>query len=150
METNIIFIVLNSAVKSHIVCELAEKCYLNDKRVIIYIDREEECNKIDNVLWTWKQHSFVPHKCVNSLSSSHTEAVILTTEIKTVSDYDTLLMFDPVPLDIINQFSLAIDFAEKYDKQAIALSRERYKLYRDQKLRIDTMQPGEFLHTAFS
>ncbi|MCK4754438.1 MAG: DNA polymerase III subunit chi, partial [Calditrichia bacterium] len=62
MSTGIFFIVLKSAVKSRIVCDLAEKCYLNNRRIVIYTNSEEECNKFDSLLWTWKQQSFVPHK----------------------------------------------------------------------------------------
>ena len=56
-------------------------------------------------------------------------------------------MIDPLPIEIIDQFSTAIDFAEKYDAHGIELSRERYKLYKEHQLHIDTLQPGEFLHS---
>ena len=54
MSTEIVFIVLNSAVKLRIVCDLAEKCYLNNQRIVIYTKSEEECNLIDSLVWTWK------------------------------------------------------------------------------------------------
>ena len=148
MNTEIVFIVLNSAVKSQTVCDLAEKCYLNNQRIVIYTKRREECNLIDSLLWTWKQQSFVPHKCLDNLSKSENESIILTTNIDSAADYDTLLLVDPLPLETISKFSMVIDFAEKYDSQGIELSRKRYKLYKDQNYKINTLQPGEFLHTA--
>ena len=150
MATNIIFIVLNSAVKSRIVCDLAENCYLNGERLVIYIKSEEECKKIDLLLWTWKQQSFVPHKYFDTLSTSQKEPIVLTTNIDTPVDYTTVILVDPLPLEKVNQFSKVIDFAEKYDSHGLELSRQRYKIYKDQGLKISTLQPGEFLHSATS
>jgi len=148
MSAEITFIVLNSAVKSRIVCDLTEKCYLNNQRIVIYTKSEEECKKIDSLLWTWKQQSFIPHKCLDSLSKSQNEPVVLTTSIESSADYDTVILVDPLPMETVSQFSTVIDFAEKYDSQGIELSRKRYKLYKDQNFKINTLQPGEFLHTA--
>jgi DNA polymerase-3 subunit chi len=150
MAAEIVFIVLNSAVKSRIVCDLAENCYLNNRRIAIYASNEEECKKYDSLLWTWKQQSFVPHKYLYALSASQEEPIILTTQIDSPGDYDTVLMVDPLPLESVNQFSTVIDFAEKYDSQALELSRKRFKLYKEQNLKIETLQPGEYLHTASS
>ena len=114
MNTNVVFIVLNSAVKSRIVCDLAEKCYLDSQRLVIYAENENECKNLDMILWTWKQHSFVPHKYLDSLSEAHPEPVIITSRIEINADYGTLLLVDPLPLAVISQFPVVIDFAEKY------------------------------------
>jgi len=150
MATDIIFIVLNSAVKSRIVCDLAEKCYHNNRRIAIYSSNEEECKKYDSLLWTWKQQSFVPHIYLDILSESFPEPIVITTKIDSPADYDTVLMIDPLPIEIVNQFPTVIDFAEKYDSQGIELSRKRFKLYKEQNLHIESLQPGEFLHSALS
>lgn len=148
MATDIVFIVLNSAVKSRIVCDLTEKCYINKKRIAIFSNSEEECKKYDALLWTWKQQSFVPHKCLDVLSDPHIEPIIITTNIESPADYDTVLLIDPLPVESVKKFSTAIDFAEKYDSQGIELSRQRYKQYKDLNLKIETLQPGEYLHSS--
>ena len=148
MATDIVFIVLNSAVKSRIVCDLAEKCYLNNRRIAIYSSTEEECKKYDSLLWTWKQQSFVPHKYIDILSEPHKEPIILTTAIESPADYDTVLLIDPLPVESADKFSTVIDFAEKYDSHGIELSRDRYRVYKEHNLNIETLQPGEFLHSA--
>jgi DNA polymerase-3 subunit chi len=148
MATDIIFIVLNSAIKSRIVCDLAEKCYLNKRRIAIFSESTEECKKYDSLLWTWKQQSFVPHKYIDVLSESHVEPIILTTQIASSADYDTVLLIDPLPLEFVARFKTVIDFAEKYDTQGIEQSRIRYKNYKAQNYNIDTLQPGEFLHSS--
>ena len=146
MPEKVYFIVLNSAIKSRIVCDLAEKCYQDDKRLVIYSDTKEICSNLDKMLWTWKQQSFIPHKYIPSLENSEYEPVILTNNIQSAGDYDTILLHDPLPIEKLNRFTNIIDFAEKYDTQALEASRDRYKKYRGQKYAIDTLQPGEFLH----
>jgi len=150
MGADIVFIVLNSAVKSRIVCDLAENCYLNDRRIVIYSESEEDCRKLDSLLWTWKQQSFIPHKYLEVLSNSYIEPIVITTNIDSPADYDTLIMVNPLPLETAKQFSTVIDFAEKYDSQGLDLSRKRFRLYKEQDLKIETLQPGEFLHTTSS
>ena len=125
MDTNIIFIVLNSAVKSRIVCDLAEKCYLDNQRIVIYAENENECKNIDMLLWTWKQQSFIPHMFLDSLSEPHQEPVIITSLIEANADYSTLLLVDPLPLAVVSQFPTVIDFAEKYEAQALESRRKR-------------------------
>jgi DNA polymerase-3 subunit chi len=148
MATEIVFIVLNSAVKSRIVCDLAEKCYLNKRRIAIFSKNESECKKYDALLWTWKQQSFLPHKYLEVLSENHREPIVLTTQVDLTADYDTVLMIDPLPLETVSKFSMVIDFAEKYDSEGIELSRERFKVYKQHKFNIETLQPGEFLHSS--
>jgi DNA polymerase-3 subunit chi len=148
MATDIVFVVLNSAIKSRIVCDLAEKCYLNMRRIAIFSDSIEECQKYDSLLWTWKQQSFVPHKYIDVLSESHLEPIVLTTQIESSADYDTVLMADPLPIEFTAKFETVIDFAEKYDSQSIEQSRIRYKNYKAKDYHIDTLQPGEFLHSS--
>ena len=50
MPEKVVFIVLNSAIKSRIVCDLAEKCYLDGKSLVIYSDKNETCASLDALL----------------------------------------------------------------------------------------------------
>ena len=148
MTTEIVFIVLNSAIKSRIVCDLTENCYLKKERLVIFTKNEDEGKRIDSLIWTWKQHSFVPHKYLERLSTSQKEPVVLTTNIENPADYTTVLLVAPLPVEQVKQFSKVIDFAEKYDSSKIESSRQRYKIYKEHDLKISTLQPGEFLHSA--
>jgi DNA polymerase-3 subunit chi len=147
MSVKVSFIVLNSAIKSRIVCDLAEKCYQDGKRLVIFSATIEGGSSLDTMLWTWKQQSFIPHKYTDSLQQAHEEPVVLTSDLQSAADYSTLLLYDPAPLEKLKQFSNIIDFAEKYDEQALQASRDRYKTYRDHNFTIETVQPGEFLHS---
>ena len=148
MNPKIVFIVLSSAVKEKIVCDLAEKCFLSHKRAVILVKDENEAQQIDKLLWIWKQQSFVPHCYTGALDESFTESVVITTQVKQNPDFDILLTVHPVDWDIMDQFGMVIDFAEKYDSHALQESRNRFRKFKEKGITVTSMQPGEFLHST--
>ena len=148
MNPNVVFIVLSSAVKEKIVCDLAEKCFLSHKRVVILVKDEYEAQQIDKLLWIWKQQSFVPHCFTSILDESFAESVVITTQVKQNPDFDILLTVHPVNWEIMDKFGMVIDFAEKYDSHALQESRNRFRKYKDKGITVTSMQPGEFLHST--
>jgi DNA polymerase-3 subunit chi len=148
LNPNIVFIVLSSAVKEKIVCDLAEKCFLSHKRVVILVKDENEAQQIDKLLWMWKQQSFVPHRYSESLDESFAESVVITTQVNKNPDFDILLTLHPVDWDILVKFGMVIDFAEKYDSHALQESRNRFRNFKEKGVSVSSMQPGEFLHST--
>ena len=146
MECEVIFIILSHANKQHIICDLTEKLYTQGKRVILYSDSERITGELDRLLWVWKQSSFIPHICLGELSTSLEEPVVITNGVVNNMDYDVLIQVTPAADHIRNQFALAIDFAEKYDTNALESSRERYRRLQREKVKLKSMQAGEFMH----
>jgi DNA polymerase-3 subunit chi len=147
MSARVVFIILTSAVKSRIVCDLAEKCYEDGKKLVIYSAKKETGKNLDQLLWIWKQQSFIPHCFLDNLSENQPEPVVLTNKIEKPGSYDCIILYDPLPVEQLRSFDLVIDFAEKYDATALSESRTRYKIYRGQDYQIDSLPPGEFLHS---
>ena len=144
-KNEVIFIILTGTNKGSIICDLVEKYYLAKKRIIISIKDGEEARSFDQLLWTWKQSSFIPHRFFESLDSRPEEPVVITSTLNESLGFDVLIMFDPVPINIMHNFSKIIDFAEKYDPNRLTKSRERYKEYMKDNFKLETMRPGEFL-----
>lgn len=42
-------------------CRLLEKAYLRGHRVFVYCDNQQDAEKLDELLWTFKDNSFIPH-----------------------------------------------------------------------------------------
>ena len=145
MSPQLYFIVLNSDIKKRIICDLTEKCYNESKKIVLYVQKPEEAEQLDNVLWTWKQSSFIPHVYVSCMDRTYPEPVVITNDIAENSDFQILLMVNPSPGDIIQKFRKVIDFAEKYDVRLLEASRERFRAYKAQNVNIHTLQPGEFM-----
>ncbi len=149
MDTLVRFLVLSSDTKQKLVCELTEKFYLAGKKVVILVKNTEQGNEFDHLLWIWKQASFIPHIYNQHLSYKILEPVVLTTHIENNPGFEILLLAHPVSLDTVLKFKQVIDFAEKYDSTLLNSSRDRFKVYRDNNLKVETWQPGDFLITDF-
>lgn len=147
MDTQVCFLVLSNDTKQKLICELTEKFYLAGKKVVIQVKNAEQGNELDHLLWIWKQASFIPHLYSQQLSYKVLEPVILTTQIENNPGFEVLLLAHPVALDTVLKFEQVIDFAEKYDSTLLNSSRDRFKVYRDNKLKVETWQPGDFLVT---
>ena len=147
MDTLIRFLILSNDTKQKLICELTEKFYLAGKKVVILVKDDEQGNELDHLLWIWKQASFIPHLYNQQLSHKILEPVVLTAHIENNPGFEVLLLAHPVELDTVLKFKQVIDFAEKYDSMLLNSSRDRFKVYRDKKLQVETWQPGDFLVT---
>jgi DNA polymerase III subunit chi len=65
MTTRVDFYVLQSddpATRRITACRLIEKIYRQGLSVFVNLDTEEEAKRFDDLLWTFRQGSFVPHE----------------------------------------------------------------------------------------
>lgn len=44
-----------------VVCRLLEKAYQRGHRVFVYCDNQNDAEHLDELLWTYKDDSFIPH-----------------------------------------------------------------------------------------
>jgi len=146
LSTEIIFLTLSVANKLRVVCDVVENEFEQNNKVVINVSDENEGKTLDNMLWSWKQSSFIPHDFTNTLTESNQDPVRIATDISENISYDTLILVNPAELDVCNNYKRVIDFAEKYNPTKLETDRKRYKLYRDKKYKIETINPGEFLH----
>ncbi len=58
-------------------CRLAEKAYRLDYKVFICTENETEAMILDDLLWTFRQGSFVPHTLVQNLPADPLAAVVI-------------------------------------------------------------------------
>jgi len=42
-------------------CRLLEKAYLRNHQVFVYCNNQQEAENLDELLWTFKDNSFIPH-----------------------------------------------------------------------------------------
>ncbi|KTD32819.1 DNA polymerase III subunit chi [Legionella nautarum] len=47
--------------KCLLACRLLEKAYLRGHRVFVYCNNQQEAETLDELLWTFKDNSFIPH-----------------------------------------------------------------------------------------
>ena len=115
-----------------VACRLAEKAVEQGKRVYVQTSSVAETQRLDELLWTFNDRSFLPHEVASAAGASHERVMILLGEGAAPPTHRQLLvnLTDalPAPLDTYERVAEIVD----PDPERKRLSRERYKAYREQ------------------
>jgi DNA polymerase-3 subunit chi len=126
-------------------CRLTEKAYLLDLKIVIAHDSLADAKELDELLWTFNERSFVPHKiCLDEKSLDPLTPVHLTVDSAGTPAADLLVNLSdrlPAPLQGYKRIAEIIDT----DEERRRLGRERFKAYRDLKLALETHQIDDSL-----
>jgi DNA polymerase III subunit chi len=145
MTERVDFYVLKSAAARQrwaFACRLTEKAYLKDLKIVIVSDTLADAQALDELLWTFNDRSFIPHKvCLDEHSVDPATAVHLTVETALPTGDLLVNLAQKLPV----QFQRFARIAEVIDadEERRRLGRERFKAYRDLKLPLETHQIDE-------
>ena len=118
-------------------CKLAEKAWRLDNSVYIHAKNRSEAEHLDQLLWTFRDGSFVPHHRIGRAASGIDSPVTVGCGNDKVEPCDLL----------INLCSEIPDFAEAFprvaelvssDAECKQLSRKRFAEYRDRGHTLET------------
>lgn len=122
-------------------CRIAEKAYRLGHGVYIHTGDPAQSAKLDNLLWTFKQGSFVPHG-IDGQSPDPDAAVLIghNSELDTSSHAKGREVLINLSQDIPLFFSAFERVTEVVDQHADnkTKGRERYKFYRDRGYSMET------------
>jgi DNA polymerase III subunit chi len=146
MTERVDFYVLKSAAAQQrraFACRLTEKAYLKDLKIVIVNDTLADAQALDDLLWTFNERSFIPHKvCADAQSFDPATPVQLILESADTPAADLLVNLAhrlPAHLQRCTRIAEIIDA----DEERRRLGRERFKAYRDLKLTLETHQIDE-------
>ncbi len=130
--TDIDFYILNSdqpLAKELMACRLAEKVYKLGRNVQIHTHSAEQGDKINQLLWTFRSGSFVPHNLADQIENEQIiEPVIISHGEALPHHTDVLInLTNEVPL-IFSRFERVSEIIPANEKTS---GRERFKFYRD-------------------
>lgn len=119
-------------------CRLAEKAWQRGHRVFIHTDSVEAAKHIDDMLWSYRQDSFVPHAMLRDrleVEESEREPVLVGDGAVEPSDIDVLInLAEAVPSFAARSTRVAEIVAG--DDSSRRSGRTRYRHYRDQGVEI--------------
>lgn len=118
-------------------CRLIEKAFRQGHTVYLKTDSLDEVNLFDDLLWTFRQGSFLPHERVDAVSR---EAPVVVGHLPPPPDMkDVLVNFG---VDTPEGFSAFDRVAEVIDQdEAVkAAGRQRYRAYQSQGFTPETHQ----------
>jgi len=146
MTERVDFYVLKSAAAARqrwaFACRLTEKAYLRDLSVVIVNDTLADAQALDDLLWTFNERSFVPHKvCMDEHSTDPATKVhlALPTSLPAADLLVNLTDRLPAHWERYPRIAEIIDA----DEDRRRLGRERFKTYRDLKVTLETHQLDE-------
>jgi DNA polymerase III subunit chi len=111
-------------------CKLAEREVDGGRRVFIRTASDDDTRRLDDLLWTFGDRSFLPHEIVGANTPSHERVRILIGATPPVSFRDVLINLGETAPDMTGVERLMEIVAT--DPERKRLARERFKAYRDQ------------------
>ena len=108
-------------------CRIAEKALTAGHRIHICLSNQEECEKLDALLWTFRDRSFIPHE----LSDDPIDHCPVTISAKINEKHADMLLnvMDKIP-ENIKQFQRIAEIIDN-QPESINAGRERYRFYRE-------------------
>ena len=148
MTERVDFYILTSAAAEQrwmFACRLTEKAYLKDLKIVIGNDSLADAQSLDELLWTFNDRSFVPHKVCSAEDSVDPDTPVhLAVEPMPMPAADLYVNLSgrlPANWQRYPRIAEIIDANEERRR----LGRERFRSYRDLKIDMQTHQSDESL-----
>lgn len=111
-------------------CKLAEKAYRLENAVYIHVKTRADAEQLDQLLWTFRDGSFVPHALSDAADETAASPVIIGCDADDVESRDLLInLCDEIPA-FAESFPRVAELVTT-DETCRMLSRKRFTEYRD-------------------
>ena len=130
--TRIDFYIIDSDQKSSralLACRLAEKAYSLKNQIYIYTPDKLQAKELDDLLWTYRAGSFVPHQQLETQGEQACPVLIGDAEAPEGLDQVLINMDTAVPL-FFSRFVRVVEIVNQDETQR-QQARDRFKFYRD-------------------
>jgi DNA polymerase-3 subunit chi len=118
-------------------CRLAEKAYRLNNTVHIHAHSQSDVDRVDDLLWTFRDGSFVPHETLPSSESTRRSPVTIACGTATIEACDLLInLCDEIPA-IAEAFPRVAELVSS-DETCKQESRKRFTAYRDKGHTLET------------
>ncbi len=119
-------------------CALIEKLYMHGHRVYVHCQNDAEASRFSELLWTYKDISFIPHSLSGECSIEDCPVEIgFNDPSKDYQDVLILLSVLPTIPNFYSQFSRIVEIVDE-NPTVKEILREHYQQYRTQGLEVKT------------
>lgn len=117
-------------------CQMIEKAYRNHHRIFVHTDQSAVGHALDELLWTYRADSFLPHH-IQGDGPKPAPPIQIGIQTQETSERDILVnLSDTIP-SFFTQFSRVIEIVSS-DEATQSTKREHYRQYRAQGHNITT------------
>ena len=137
--TQVDFYILNDTApeaRSLFTCRLAEKAYKQGHQVYINTESAPQLKQLDDLLWTFRAGSFVPHAIYAGTRDAE-QPVLLGHAVEPDGAVDVLVNLDGEVPPWFSRFNRVAELVGS-GEEARAAARERYRFYQDRGYTLNT------------
>jgi len=122
------YVLPESGSRERFTCDIATTIRKQGLQIYIHADSAEEATMLDDLLWTHKDVSFLPHSLLNA-EDSDTNTITIGWDGMTAKHNDVLINLGTSVPDFAGSFDRIVEIvaADKIHRQQ---ARERYRQYR--------------------
>ncbi len=133
MSTRVDFYILEGNGNREITaCRLSEKAYKQGYKIYIHADSQQHVRRLDELLWTFRDGSFVPHEILSGAPESDNPVPILIgCDTEPAQGYSMLLNLASEIPAFYHRFERIADIVNQEESIKTA-GRKRFAAYRDQ------------------
>lgn len=113
------------------VCKLVDKVFQQRHQLYINTNSKEECNILDDLLWTFRDDAFIPHNIYGSSKSN----IQLGFNLDPTEHKNILLNLTPVSPPFHDRFQRILEIVPQNMKEN---SRQKFRVYREKNYEIAT------------
>ena len=117
-------------------CRLIEKAYKNQHRIYIHSTNEKEAHLMDELLWTYRDDSFLPHHLYGE-GGEPLPPIQIGFDVTSPRERDILINLSKDVPSFFTQFNRVIELVSEHS-DIQTFSREHYRFYRAQGFDITT------------
>lgn len=122
----------NSQDRLPLICQWTSRFYQAGKMVAIHLSDEETAGRLDELMWTFSDTSFLPHGIACKATEPVLEPILIYYADQTVDPADVLFEGGSgAPRPNFEEFQFIFDFAAIYDDDLRAQGRKRYSAYQE-------------------
>ena len=115
--------------RSVLACRLAEKAYEKGLATYIHTTSDHECRLLDDLLWTFRNGSFLPH-CIHADTEGELPPILLGHDLEPETHTDILInLAQEVPL-FFGRFQRVAEIVDR-EEQFLEQARKRYLFYKE-------------------
>jgi DNA polymerase-3 subunit chi len=109
--------------------QILEKVLERGWRAVIMAASEERVEVLNQYLWTYRDHSFLPHGSARDGDAEH-QPIWLTVEDENPSAGNVLILTDGAVSERVAEFPLVCELFDGNDPDAVLVARQRWKSYK--------------------
>jgi DNA polymerase-3 subunit chi len=122
--------------RHELTCKLAEKAYKQGHKVYINTASNQQLKLLDELLWTFRDGSFLPHDCYHA-GDTDDQPILLGHAIEPDGPDDVLVnLADDIPA-FFSRFNRVAELVGGDDTQRES-ARDRYRFYKDRGYTLNT------------